>query len=443
MFDPTRLARLVYVAGVAATVFGAASLHARILAPEPYPLSSGDRIWWWTVLLVACLVTGYALGMPELPTSRWAALMRGGIATAASLAVISIAQLAIATPLLPRSAMLLVALIIPIWGLLTWNLSVDTNDWAAAKDRVFLVLESEDDLHQVIDDLELAPERPAVVAGWASLDEVGADRSNRLFAQVAEVEGTVLVLDAAAQSNPQVIDQAAALHEHGVRIRSLALFYEEWLGKLPHRELARISLLFDIGELHRLQYVRAKRVLDIAFGLVGVVALLPVMAAVKLLNFRYNPGPLFYSQPRVGQAGSEFTIYKLRTMTPSSGSSEWTADGDSRITPLGALLRRSHLDELPQVINILRGDLGLVGPRPEQPQYVSELKEKIAFYDVRHLVRPGLTGWAQVKQGYASTESDAFEKLQYDFYYLRRQGLTLDGRIVWRTIRGVVGGDGR
>ena len=121
----------------------------------------------------------------------------------------------------------------------------------------------------------------------------------------------------------------------------------------------------------------------------------------------------------------------------------WTVAGDNRITPLGHLLRRSHLDELPQVLNIFTGDLSLVGPRPEQPQYVAELSEKIAFYDVRHIVRPGLTGWAQVKQGYASDENDAFEKLQYDFYYLRRQGISLDARIIRRTIRGVLRGDGR
>ncbi len=130
-------------------------------------------------------------------------------------------------------------------------------------------------------------------------------------------------------------------------------------------------------------------------------------------------------------------------MVPSDGESEWTAEGDSRITPLGRFLRRTHLDELAQVINIVRGDLSLVGPRPEQPRYVAELSDKIAFYDVRHIVRPGLTGWAQVKQGYAAGHDDAFEKLQYDFYYLRRQGVALDARIIRRTIEGVLRGDGR
>ncbi|MET0826112.1 MAG: sugar transferase, partial [Acidimicrobiales bacterium] len=122
---------------------------------------------------------------------------------------------------------------------------------------------------------------------------------------------------------------------------------------------------------------------------------------------------------------------------------EWTTEDDPRITPFGRFLRRAHLDELPQVVNILRGELSIVGPRPEQPHYVDELNEKLPFYSMRHLVRPGLTGWAQIKYGYAGDERDALEKLQYEFFYLRRQSLSLDLRIVGRTVRSVLGGDGR
>ena len=151
----------------------------------------------------------------------------------------------------------------------------------------------------------------------------------------------------------------------------------------------------------------------------------------------------------MGKDGEIFTIHKFRTMQPippaesSDGQAAWTTEDDPRITPVGRFLRRSHLDEFPQMVNVLRGELSIVGPRPEQPRYVDELRDKIPFYDVRHLVRPGLTGWAQVKQGYASDESDALEKLQFDFYYLRRQGLALDTRIIWRTARGVLAGHGR
>ncbi len=158
-----------------------------------------------------------------------------------------------------------------------------------------------------------------------------------------------------------------------------------------------------------------------------------------------NRGPLFYRQPRVGRNGTTFDILKFRTMRACApeDSADWTAEDDLRVTPFGGLLRRTHLDELPQVINILRGDLSVVGPRPEQPQVVAEMSGKLPFYRLRHLVRPGLTGWAQVKYQYAGTEAETLEKLQYEFFYLRRQSLGLDLRIVARTVRSVVGQEGR
>jgi lipopolysaccharide/colanic/teichoic acid biosynthesis glycosyltransferase len=122
--------------------------------------------------------------------------------------------------------------------------------------------------------------------------------------------------------------------------------------------------------------------------------------------------------------------------------SPWTDRDDPRVTPFGRFLRATHLDELPQVLNVLRGDLAVVGPRPEQPRYVEELTEKLPFYELRHLVRPGLTGWAQVKYGYAGDERDALEKLQYEFFYLRHQGLRFDLHIIVRTTRSMVSGPG-
>ncbi|MEO6317255.1 MAG: sugar transferase, partial [Acidimicrobiales bacterium] len=217
-----------------------------------------------------------------------------------------------------------------------------------------------------------------------------------------------------------------------------------WLGKLPISELERASMLFDIGELHRTSYGRTKRLLDIPLALAGGLVLLVSIPFVWLGNLAGSRGPLFYRQERVGKGGATFTILKFRTMAPRPSGDlvdEWTAEDDPRITPLGRVLRKSHLDELPQVVNILKGELGVVGPRPEQPHYVSELEEKLPFYGLRHLVRPGLTGWAQVKYGYAGNESDALEKLQYEFWYLRHQSVRTDIRIVGRTVRSVFGGD--
>jgi lipopolysaccharide/colanic/teichoic acid biosynthesis glycosyltransferase len=223
------------------------------------------------------------------------------------------------------------------------------------------------------------------------------------------------------------------------------MFYEQWLGKLPLGELERVSLLFDIGEVHAAAYARVKRALDAALAVVGTVAVVLILPIVVLGNAIGNRGPLFYRQPRVGRNGVAFQILKFRTMraVEAHHATAPTTEDDLRITAFGGLLRRTHLDELPQVVNILRGELSVVGPRPEQPQIVAELVGKIPYYELRHLVRPGLTGWAQVKYQYAGTDAETLEKLQYEFFYLRHQSLGLDLRIVGRTARSVVGREGR
>ncbi len=251
------------------------------------------------------------------------------------------------------------------------------------------------------------------------------------------------MLSIAAQGSGPVVTQAAELHQRGIRIRTVSLFSEEYLGKIPVADLERVSLLFDIGEVHRARYVRTKRIADVAIGLLALPFLAVLVPTVFVANLLSDRGPLFFRQERIGKGGEPFTMIKFRSMRVDDGPSVWTSADDERVTAIGKLLRRSHLDELPQIWNILRGDLSIVGPRPEQTVYVEELRAKIPYYDVRHLVRPGLTGWAQVKYGYASDADDAREKLQYDLYYLRRQGLAVDLSIVIRTIRAVVRGDGR
>jgi lipopolysaccharide/colanic/teichoic acid biosynthesis glycosyltransferase len=267
-------------------------------------------------------------------------------------------------------------------------------------------------------------------------------RSKPLCERVLEMGATVVVLERSALGEPMIVSQAASLHEAGLRIRPLRLFYSEWLGKLPVSELERSSLLFDIRELHAPRYLRIKLLVDLAVGLVGGVVLLLAIPFVAIGDLIANRGPMFYRQPRVGKNGQTFEILKFRTMRPVGPhefANEWTAEDDPRITRFGGVMRRTHLDELPQVVNILRGDLSVVGPRPEQPQYVEELSQKLPFYNLRHLVRPGLTGWAQVNYGYAGDERDAMEKLQYEFWYLEHQSLGLDARIIGRTTRSVFG----
>ena len=448
-FAPMRRpAGLTHQLGLVTAVLGVAVVHARFIAPERYDLLRSSRLTWWVLVAVILLGASYGLGLPELPTSRRHAAMRAFAATSIAIGTVALCQLLLASPVLPRSSLGLLCLVTPIWAIVSWNLSYDVETWRAQRDQVFLVAAQPDEHASLSLELSLQPEAPAVIVGSLPIEgaRLGPDGRARLIEAVERSGASVMVLDTAAQSDEGIVQQVAELHRRGMRVRTLALFYEGWLGKLPVAELARVSLLFDIGELHRIRYVRSKRVIDFAFGLVGSVALVLVAPLVWLGNLVANNGPLLYSQPRVGKDGAIFTIYKFRTMVPAEAVDEatpWTTAADPRVTPFGGFLRRAHLDELPQMYNIVRGELSIVGPRPEQPHYTEELTEKIPYFKIRNLVRPGLTGWAQVKQGYASDEADALEKLQYDVYYLRRQGLGLDVRILWRTVRGVVGGQGR
>ena len=268
-----------------------------------------------------------------------------------------------------------------------------------------------------------------------------------LFGTVAEVcvehAASVLVLGPVAAADPVVTERAALLHQAGVRVRSLDDFYDEALGKLPLTALDRFALMGDIESVHG-SYGALKRTVDLVLAALGGLALVVLTPLVLLGNLLGNRGPLLFKQPRVGLRGSEFEIWKFRTMAPGAVDiSGWTKNDDPRITPFGKLLRRTHLDELPQVVNIAKGELSVVGPRPEQVVYARQLEQRLPFYAARHLVRPGLTGWAQVKYPYAASEEDAFAKLQYDLHYVRHESLATDLRIMWLTVRHVIRGGGR
>lgn len=436
-----RVARPLLYAGVLVVVLGLAQIHARYIGHYSF---TGTFRFGWTVAYVAILsVFAYGFGLPDVHPSRRAALGASVGAAFLGATAISMIQLFVGDALLPRFVVFGAALLLPDWYRICVALAVGGRSRAEARDRV-VVIAGPDDVRALEHELQALPERPASIAASMTVEEVTAS-VDALSAMAAQLLPTVLVLDEMAQREPRVVEQAAALHGRGVRVRSLTLFYEEWLGKLPISELDQASLLFDIGEVHRAGYGRAKRILDVPLALVGCMFLLVAMPVVWVANLLGNRGPLLYRQERIGKGGAVFTILKFRTMTPRpSGDlvNEWTIENDPRITRVGRLLRRSHLDELPQVVNVLRGDLSIVGPRPEQPQYVAELTEKLPFYGLRHLVRPGLTGWAQVKYGYAGSESDALEKLQYEFWYLRHQSLRTDFRVIGRTVRSVLGSEG-
>ncbi len=297
-------------------------------------------------------------------------------ATGVALASVSIAQLLVGDTLLPRSVVLGSAAILVPWYVLCWALAGDAHARAEDRDRVVLVC-SGDEVATLEAELQRAPERPAVLVASVSAAEARpVDPPVRPLVELVERhDANVLVLCRDAQSDEEIVAQAADLHSHGVRVRTLSLFYEQWLGKLPVSELERVSLLFDIGEVHAPRYARVKRMLDLVLASCGAVVLVVLIPFVVVGNVLGNRGPLLYRQPRVGRSGAAFQIFKLRTMRSVDGvdRADPTVEGDPRVTPFGRLLRRTHLDELPQVLNMLRGELSVVGPRPEQPHLVERL----------------------------------------------------------------------
>jgi lipopolysaccharide/colanic/teichoic acid biosynthesis glycosyltransferase len=436
-----RGARLLMYLGTVVTVLGWGKYHAANIGH--YDFTGSFRFAWSLGYIVLLCVAAYGIGLPDLPLRLREALVAALGAAAAAALGISVAQLAFGSLLMPRFVVAASAMVLVPFYALCARLAAGGRERQEDRDKVVAVVTPEEAL-VLADDLSRYPERPASLTWVLRYEEAqAAAEAHPLIDTVDSVGATVVVLDRAAQADDSIVGQAATLHERGVRVRTLPLFYDEWLGKLPISELERVSLMFDIGEVHRARYGRLKRLIDFLVGVAALVPLALVIPVVVVGNLFANRGPVFFSQPRVGKNGEQFSIHKFRTMRPDSGPSEWTQADDPRVTRFGRLLRLTHVDELPQAINIVRGDLAVVGPRPEQPKYVAELAGSIPFYNLRHLVRPGLTGWAQVKYAYGASELDAMEKLQYEFFYLRHQGLVLDLRIIGRTLRSVIGLAGR
>ena len=419
---------------LAALVGGLAWWHATYVGE--YSLG-GARAWWSALLVLLLWLTSYAAGIPDVPARFRTSAIRSLVAALGAAAVISLLQLVVGTPLLPRLVVFLSVLgAVPIGAALT---RVATGP-ASRLVRNVLIVAEDAVAGRLADDIELRAQKRAVVVLRTTAHQLSDSGPSSLLALARDNGADVVVLDRTALSDSDVVLAATTLHEQGVRVRSVVAFAEEWLGIVPIYDIDAMSLLTDIGELHDSAYVRAKRSVDVLLALVGLVALFPVALFVGLVNPLANRGKLLYVQKRVGRGGEPFTIVKFRTMVASGGKSEWTEADDARITRFGKILRRTHIDELPQVINVLFGDLSVVGPRPEQPHYVDRLSADIPFYGVRHLVRPGITGWAQINHPYGSTVEDAFDKLQYDVWYLRHQSVSTDLRIVAKTARQMLGG---
>jgi sugar transferase (PEP-CTERM system associated) len=232
---------------------------------------------------------------------------------------------------------------------------------------------------------------------------------------------------------------------HGVKVMDLQSFYERERGVLRIDSMRASWMIFGNGFDQGLARDVVKRLFDIAASLALLILALPILLIAMIAVVIESGFPIFYFQERVGQGGEKFRIVKLRSMRQDAerdGKARWATANDSRVTRVGAFLRKTRIDELPQLWTVLSGDMSFVGPRPERPVFVEQLTEKIPFYDVRHSVKPGVTGWAQVRYPYGASIEDGLKKLEYDLYYVKNHSLFLDLMIMVETIQVVLLGKG-
>ena len=259
-----------------------------------------------------------------------------------------------------------------------------------------------------------------------------------LRAIVGESKPDMIVVGMAERRNRLPVNELLDLRFNGLPVMEIASLYEAAFGRVCTRELRPSQLIFSEELGPNQTSVSLQSAYAFVLALIGLILVLPIMAIVALLVRLSSPGPVLLRQVRTGLHGVPFTVYKFRSMNQNAEAKTgavWATKNDPRITPIGHYLRRYRLDELPQLFNVLKGDMSIAGPRPERPEFVATLAEKIPFYRQRHGVKPGITGWAQVSYKYGDTIEDTMMKLEYDLYYIKHLSLSLDLYIYFHTFK--------
>ena len=230
-----------------------------------------------------------------------------------------------------------------------------------------------------------------------------------------------------AAARPEVFERLAdCLLDRPVDVCELSEFYESTLGRVPAAEIDGSWFRYLMHPSFRSPDTAGKRALDLTVSLAAALIFMPVLLVCAVLIKIHDGGPVFFCQRRIGAGGRPFTLLKLRSMRVEPLSAAWSSADDPRVTPIGRLMRKTHIDELPQLLNIVRGEMSIVGPRPEQPEFVERLGHGLGYYDRRHMIKPGLTGWAQVRCGYAGSDAGSALKLCHDLFYLKHRSFGLD-----------------
>ena len=272
---------------------------------------------------------------------------------------------------------------------------------------------------------------------WISRDELSADSSIQEFCKKEMID--LVVMDKSPEAGEIEI---IPLLEGGTQVMGVVEFWEQYMEKIPPRYvdqswLAKLDLRLRDPFSHKL-----KRLADLAFAFLGIVLSLPILLSALALIAINSGFPLFFTQRRTGFMGREYTLFKLRTMEKNAEEkgAEWAKEKDKRVTGCGKFLRKWRIDEIPQFLNVIRGEMSIVGPRPERPEFQEELIKQVPHWNCRHLVKPGLTGWAQIRYRYAADSDASEEKLAYDLYYIKHASILMDLQVILSTLRSVARG---
>ena len=416
---------------IAAGVSGWSAAHTLAFA-----LGTG-AVWFACVnaSFASSRTTLYALG-PRVAVVRGALL--GLIATTALGVWLPSLELGIGTSLIVAAVILLL-----VSG---WETVVGR---ALTPPTRLLVIGPRDPCTELIRELNVSNETRFQLVGVVDDERDAQNRGALVLGTTAELRRIVnevrpdLVALAPGCNRPETFTHLLESAASGFRVLELAQFYEHAFGRVPVRDLTR-AWFMSVLHLYQRPYARyTKRTSDLVGALILLVLAAPVFPILALL-VRFTKGPVFLRQTRVGEHGELFMMYKFRTMrvdAEAPGEAIWATKNDPRVTSVGRFMRRFRLDELPQIWNVMKGDMSIVGPRPERPEFIDQLLESVPFWARRHLVKPGITGWAQVKRGYTSDTKGTLEKLSYDLWYIRHRSLTTDAVICARTLHTIIRGE--
>lgn len=416
-----------------------------------FDLLESNFLLWFSVLVFYILFFGQILELYNLRVSSSRYLVVRSIGATSFIVTVFYMFTPIVSPVLPENRMQIVYLFLVLFvPLVIWRFVYIGVVFLPKYHKYLLLIGGSIEIENLIKLIEKkAPDNKVV--GYISEESLSDNGESHYFKlnessiySIVEKHfiSEIVVLDDDLSKSNKIQNQLFHLFENGVPITSEKKFVENITYLVPELEL-KDSFYDYLALSHNNQsrlYLALIRLIDVITALLGILFLAILLPFLLIGNAIANRGKLFYFQNRVGRKGSHFTIIKLRTMIKNAeeNGAVWAAKNDKRVTRFGKFLRQTRLDEIPQFLNILSGDMSLIGPRPERPEFVEELEQQIPFYTIRHIIKPGLTGWAQVMHPYANTIKDYDLKVRYDLYYIKERNLFLDFKIVIKTITTVI-----